>query len=220
MVGLAFLFLAQCFLGYLLFRVVLTIDGAIAGISLGTAIVVWMTPAPSGADYLVVCGGLALLLALLAWFLWRLGFAIIAGLFAAGVTLVICLATSGSGLVAAGFLKAAIPTGLVVLAVAIGLLVAALAIAYTRQIVIAFTAVLGALGCIFAGASLVSGNLSKAISPPHGAWTLGFLLVLSGLLAGLGIFTQAKLVKVIHSALAPPAGKKGGSDIQPKLSKR
>lgn len=180
--------LANCFLGYYLFRLVLVVNGLLLGAAAGAAMVTWLRPMPMAMDYLIACGGLAVLLALMAWLMWRVALA----LFVFGGSAAALGTVGGPGGAAVGVL--------IGLALAIGVFVAA------RGIIIVITAIIGA-----STAAACVGSLAVGPHHPFPAWAM--LLVLP--LAAVGIVFQRKVSRK-RSALTPqPPRRQAGGGIHP-----
>lgn len=122
--------LAHCFMGYVLFRIALAIDAAIAGWLLGGQLAALIRP-PSELDLLVAGVVGAVLLGLAAWYVFR-------GLFALG-----------AGALAAFFIATAFGeapgAGAWVFGGLVGLVVALFCYIQMRRVVVVLTAVSGAI---------------------------------------------------------------------------
>jgi hypothetical protein len=188
--------LIECFLGYLVYRVILVVLGFAAGLAAGSELVGHFIAAPSGLDYFLVCGGLGLVAAMLSWFLYRLMFSLM------------ILAAAGALVQFQGGRESwqLIPVGLAALVLAV------LAFIHLRPIFIVMTAVAGGLGAVASGATLILGaEAAERLQHPdlRRDWlTLTVMLVVGAVLAGLGIFVQFKVTRMIQSRFAPPTGGK------------
>src|SRR5690242_10378233 len=85
-----FMGLAWCFLGYPLFRISCALNGLGMGVALGMKLACWARTTPSGADLLIACGLLAIVLAALCWLFWRLLLALQMASLAGMIAAIIC----------------------------------------------------------------------------------------------------------------------------------
>ncbi len=186
--------LMNCFLGYILFRVVLAASGLAAGAAIGVALVAWRLPSPSGLEYFL--GGLVVggLLGLGSWYLYRLAFAI--GV-AAGVGTLIIMALGSP--VSAGWwilaAAAAVPAGVA-------------AFAYLRGAFILLTGLAGGFGAVFCAAGIFAGSadglLSATLAAEGSAWLTLMLLAIALALSAAGMYSQSKLVRIMRVGFLPP----------------
>jgi hypothetical protein len=201
--------LLHCFFGYVLFRLSLLVQGALLGWYLGSAVLIdLIRAAPTHADTVVAGLTCAVLLALGAWFLYRLATGVYVGL--------------GAGMAAGAMV--AIHSDSMALAwtsgIFAGVAITALVFAYVRPLVIILTALVG--GLIVPGAFM---NLIVGPEPREGdlPWW-GVALFLAGAL-GLsiaGAFFQQYTYRAISSRFAPEPqrkGRYGPKTKRPPLSK-
>jgi hypothetical protein len=186
--------LVECFFGYVLFRLVLVFVGLVGGALLGTVAASWLRAEPSGLDYFVACFTCVVISVLLAWFLYRVAFAIFAagGVAAAIVVGVLGKADSGGAWVFGG-----------VVGVAVGIY----ALIYTRGVFIVLSSLSGAFSAVFATAVLIIGPIDDPSKAWTGAlsqrWLIVMLCAISMALAGAGIYVQVKLSRSIRLVLMP-----------------
>lgn len=186
--------LVECFFGYVLFRLVLVYVGLVGGALLGTAAAFWLRADPSGLDYLVACLTCAIISALLAWFLYRVAFAIFAagGVAAAIVVGVLGKADSGGAWVFGGV---------------VGLVVGIYALIYTRVIFIVLSSLSGAFTAVFATAVLIIGPIETPREPFEALlrqqWLIVMLSAISVALAGAGTYVQMRLSRSVRLVLMP-----------------
>ncbi len=181
--------LAHCFFGYLLFRVVLALNGLAAGFLLGAYMIGEIRQPPSQTDVLVAGIVGAILLMLAAWFLYRLVFA------------------GGTGLLVAATILHSWPGGSVaagVVAGVVSLLAALLVFVLLRDMVSVVTALAGALAFVVL---VVDQWLWQGGDPQ--AWVFVDMPLTWGAIAGavllatLGLLFQWKTRKFGH-AFGPP----------------
>jgi hypothetical protein len=199
--------LAHCFLGYVMFRVGLVIDGAIGGWLLGGAVVA-MLREPSETDLIVAGAVGAVLLAMLAWFLFRAVFALGAG------ALVALLAATGFG--------EPIPTYAWALAIAAGVVVAAICYIDMRKLAVLLTSIVGAVMTVAAAGALL------ADLPWHPAqWVAANLIVgliamaATAALAVAGVWVQRASPFFVSNRYAPDRRRRRGGDsrVKPRFTK-
>lgn len=184
--------LLNCFAGYILFRVLLALWGALMGAVLAAALLAGLRENPGALDFIVAGGAGAVLLALAAWYLYRLVFAAVLAL---GVFQV-AWAVSGGRPSAAGLTLTLV---LAVLAVFLGLF-------RTRLLVIVYTAVAGGIGAAVAGVALLAGGTAlqaAGAQPGEHVPVLVALAALMVVLPILGMVTQLGLARNVRSPLAP-----------------
>ena len=129
-----FYYLAGCFAGYVLFRVFQTIFWTTMGAIAGSALAHWLRVSPSYFDLVIGVTSLAVVGGLFSWILYR-------GLL--GITV--------GGMVAASLVMANWPepgAWIWTLAVVLGAVVGILVTLVTRPLVVALTALAGALGSV------------------------------------------------------------------------
>jgi len=186
--------LMNCFLGYILFRVVLAGWGLAAGAAIGVWLVAWRLPSPSGLEYFI--GGLVVggLLGLGFWYLYRLAFALAA---AAGMGAFIIVA-----------LGSPVSAGWWVLAAAAAVPAGVAAFAYLRGAFILLTGVAGGFGAVFCAANLFAGRDGGPLSAPPAAsgsaWVTLMLVAIALALSAAGIYSQSKLVRIMRVGFLPP----------------
>lgn len=197
--GLVLLGLAHCFLGYVLFRLTLLLDGAIAGWVLGQALLVSFRPAPGGMDLFVagVIGGI--LLALSAWYLYKLFFALGLGAL--------------SGAMLGSLLGWPATVGGWVVAVLVFVLVSAVVYGMMRKLVILLTAVGGAFTAVFLGVWGATGQPTPFFDWLGEHWLAGSLALLgAGLLSAAGYWVQSQSPFLISDQFSPRFGRRGKAD--------
>lgn len=198
---LILLALVDCFFGYVLFRLVLVFVGLVGGALLGAAVASWLRAQPSGLDYFVACFTCAVISVLLAWFLYRVAFAISAAAGVAAAIAVCVLGRPGSG-------------GAWVFGGVVGLAVGIYALIYTRAVFIVLSSLWGAFVAVFATAALIVGPIEDLHWPvqalPAQRWLIVMLSAISVALAGAGIYVQVRLSRSVRLVLMPqdepPAG--------------
>jgi hypothetical protein len=194
--------LMSCLAGYAILRVMLVVYGVHLGAFLGAILAYWAVglrhagAQPSGMDVFVACTALAVVMAIASWHLYRVTTAVLA--------LISILAI---GLPIFGWPP---PVLYWIVAGAIGIVVAALLVLYTRPLVIVFTGLLGGIGAVFAGASVIAEGPDRlaamlADTSHHSGLTL-LLICLAMALAAAGIMVQTKTLN--WPERAAPAGKK------------
>ncbi|MFB3893551.1 MAG: hypothetical protein ACE15C_16180 [Phycisphaerae bacterium] len=200
--------LAQCFLGYVLFRALLAVLGAIGGYALGAVAAVQLRGEPTAADFVVLgCAG-AILLAMLAWFLYRVIFAL--GALAETVFVIVAQFGQSGGAWAAAIL--------------LGLLVGVLAFVYLRQVIIILMGLSGGFGAIFAlGWAIWPATMAVPADAPAKVshdWLVAALAGASVLLAAAGMYVQVKLSRLVRSSFAPPRHRRTGDDtsLRPRFT--
>ena len=198
--------LLLCFLGYVLFRLVVAAEGAMIGVLLGAAMVRAWRPEASTADYVVICGAAAIVLAIFGWFLYRLTFSCWAGLWTcAGIIEIFGQSTAS---LTAGIL--------------IGAAIAIAAFIFLRQMVIAATSLCGAAAAVFAAGAifgLPAWNSDGAA--PARQWVIAVSAGLSLALGIVGIIAQTKLAGAVRHSLAPPnrRRRRGGGGRSPGFAR-
>ena len=207
--------LANCFLGYPLFRVMLTVHGASAGWAVGVAVAQWLRSAPTSVDYLVAAGALAVLMAMTAWFACRAAFA--AGVF---------------WLVMSTVAQAADEVGALTLVLGglIGLVAGAVAYRQLRSAIFLVTGAAGAVAAVLAGALLCTGghgwpDLVQTTFGQQQVWLAWVLAILTVVLASAGIIAQVKLSELVSDIFMPrQPGRPGtvrrrGTRVHPRFTK-
>ncbi len=207
--------LANCFLGYPLFRVVLTIHGATAGWALGVALAQWLRPTPTSVDYLIACASLVVLVGMAGWFADRSVFTV--GVFWLVMVTVARLPgepTAWSWIVG-------------------GLIGAGAGVAarrYLRNAIILITGAAGATAAVLAGAVLFTAgsgwqDLVETMfgrQQPWLAWVLAILIVAT---ATGGIIGQMRLADAVSDIFMPPhpgrqrTARQRGARVFPKFTK-
>ncbi len=208
--------LVECFLGYVLFRLVLVVVALMGGTLFGAAVVSWLRAEPTGLDYFVGCFTCAVILALLAWFFYRVAFGL-------------CAAGGVASFIVVGLLGRATSGGAWVFGGVVGLAVGIYAFIYTRVVFIVLSSLSGAFMVVFAAASLIAG---PAEDPKAAAgallaqlWLVVMLSVISAALAGAGVYVQLKLSRSIRLALMPqdelPGRRRsrGGGRVGPRFTR-
>jgi hypothetical protein len=199
--------LGHCFLGYVLFRIALAIDGAIAGWALGGVLVAMIRP-PSETDLLVAGLACAVLLGMLAWFLFR-------SIFALGVGALV------AWLVATSFGEAP-GLGAWILGGLAGLVLAVFCYAQMRRVVVVLTAIGGAILTV-AGAGAMLADLSwhplRWLTAGHVGGIVAFAATLA--LAVAGIMVQRASPFFVSNRYSPQGRKRhrGDSRVKPRFTK-
>ncbi|MHC4563599.1 MAG: TM7S3/TM198-like domain-containing protein [Planctomycetota bacterium] len=206
---------ANCFLGYPLFRVLLAVVGALAGLAGGVDLVHAVRgEGASTGDFLVACLALAILGGLLSWYLYRMFFSLAAGWLAAALVAAM-FGSSTVGWVIGGVL---------------GLACGILAYNYLRSAIIFVTALAGAVGCVYAAALLVTGGrnwegLMDATLGKGKPWVAWFLALVAVGLTALGMAVQGQLSHAVGERFMPrprrrgKRGPSGSTEVQPRFSK-
>lgn len=215
--------LVACFFGYVLFRLVLVVVALTGGALLGTAVASWLRGEPSGLDYFVACFTCAVIFALLAWFFYRVAFAV-------------CSAAGVAASIATGALGRAESGGAWVFGGVVGLAVGIYAFIYTRPAFIFLSSVSGAFMAVFATAGLIAGPIEDPQAAVQALlaqrWVAVMLGVISVALTGAGIYVQGMLSRSVRVALMPqdqpPVGRqstrvqkrsRGGSRVRPRFTR-
>ncbi len=212
--------LATCFLGYPLFRVLLATFGAAAGMALGTDLVGLLRETPGNMDYIVACGALCILGALLAWYLYRWAFALAVG------WVVTALMSSLVG----WFIGSPGSVLSWVIGALFGLAVAVIAYSYLRLIVIVASSAVGAVMTAYAGALLCTGSRTgeQLIDATFGdggrPWVAWFVVLMAVVLAAVGMVLQTQLVHAVGERFTPRIllrRRKGGrsTKVQPRFTR-
>jgi hypothetical protein len=200
-----------CMLGYTLFRLELAAVGLWTGVMLGAMLVEWRFSEPRGVDYLVISLSAGIVLALAAWFFYRLAFGVwVLGF--VGVVAVLLLANATDSALDEVWLWVA--GGLA------GLLPAYFALKYTRGVFIVLSAIGGAAGAVGSGYTLVFGTEA---TPSWVQWTVIAALWMA--LAYAGIRVQQWLTTTLRTAFTPEAVEEKKrierckADAKPKFAK-
>jgi len=207
--------LANCFLGYPLFRVMLAVHGASAGWTAGIALAQWLRSEPSSVDYLVAAGALAVLLGMAAWFACRAAFA--AGVFWLVMATVVQMSPEPGAL-------------MWLLGVVIGVVAGAVVYRQLRSAVFLVTGAAGAAAAVLAGALLCTGgygwpDLVQTIFGRQQVWLAWFLTILMVALAASGIIAQVKLSELVSDIFMPRQPgrprtlRRRGTRVHPKFTK-
>ena len=216
--------LSACFFGYILLRLELIPLGMIIGAVAASAVVSRYRHAPAGLDYFVACIAAAVILGMLAWFLYRLFFALSSG---------VCLTCAI--VMRAGAVES-VPAW--VLAGILGLALAFVVFVFMKPLVIFLTSLIGSLVAVLLTALVVSGRLGPmAGSPPDAGMSMpsaGPLVVLAVVVivvAVAGMYVQVKVSHGLRIAMVTPeeskTGKKGSRgktgkgrrDVHPRFTK-
>ena len=182
--------LANCFLGYVIFRVSQVVSCVVVAVLSGSVLAAWLWAEPSRLDYLVLCGSMAILGGLAAWFFWRTIFALTIAIPVAYIVSLVSHWTLG---------------GLAGVAVAVALFVMA------RPMILFLSALGGAIGAVFGIAEMAAGtqqNLSRMlVGPQQKTWLIVLLWLLVAVLAAAGVFVQERVSRLIRSPWAPETKK-------------
>ena len=187
--------LILCLAGYMLYRMYIVLGGLQAGIALGALAVGQFFHEPGGADYFIVCSCLGILLALGAWVLDRLVFAVMV------LALVGWLAWV---LVAGG-----VDTWVGVVLGFAGLIAAVLTFRHLKPIFIFVSSLVGSATAVASGAALLTDrtladwpvSTTGAAAAPLGLLIL--LAVLTIALTATGMIVQYKFSRYVRSRLLP-----------------
>jgi hypothetical protein len=128
----------NCFLGYVLLRALVAVEGLVVGALLGLLAVHAISPSAAPLAYGLSAAVGGVLLGAMAWGVYRMGFALVVGIPAGYVSATI-LGTQGTSLL---------------IAIGIGLGVAAIAFLMVKPILVLFTAVGGAAAAAWYGGLL------------------------------------------------------------------
>ncbi len=197
--------LAQCFLGYALFRVYLVIYAGIVGAVLGQILVTWLRPEPTQLDQFVAGAAGAVMLALGGWFLYRIYTGLAVG--------------SAVGAAIAALTWSWHPAATWTLAVLAALVLGVAVMIFTRTIVVWLTAISGAASIGLVAWQLTLGSTE---SPPA-SWVPWVIAAASAALAAVGIVVQNRTLRVFSAALSPEPkrgkGRYGPRSTKPPLAK-
>lgn len=207
--------LANCFLGYPLFRVVVALHGATVGWALGAAVAQWLRTEPTSADYLVAGGAMAVLAGMGAWFACRAAFTV--GVF--------WLTTA---VIAQRAAEPETTTWLV--SALLGVVAGAVAHRKLRGAIILITGAIGAVAAVLAGAMLCTGgrgwhDLVDTMFAQNNGWLAWLLAMLGVALACAGIMAQTKLSELVSDIFMPrrpgrrPTRRPRGARTYPKFTK-
>lgn len=189
--------LANCFLGYVIFRLALAVTGMLAGAFVGAAVVSWRIASPAGLDYFLGCVVASGLLGLGGWFLYRTAFAL-----AVAAAAAVLIATSASPASLGWWVFGGI----------VGLPLGVAAFVYLRTVFILLSAVGGGLGVVFYAGSIISGGVdgfvAATIGPGAPAWLTVLIAVLALALAGAGAYCQVRLLRIVRTSLTPETAAK------------
>ncbi len=183
--------LLLCFLGYPLLRIQLVMTGIVGGVMLGALVAVWIYNQPRGADYLIFCLALAILLGLLSWFLYRL-FLALAVLGGAATLTAMLMQYSTVSWVVGGL---------------IGLVLGVLLFIYTRPVVIVLGGFWGSVLAVAAATLLAAGATALGDLWPVLRRSVATTAIASGaafVLAVAGVYCQFRLARKYRMWMAPP----------------
>ncbi|MBN1943536.1 MAG: hypothetical protein JW849_09620 [Phycisphaerae bacterium] len=198
--------LGHCFFGYVLFRVLLAINGLAGGFFLGAYVIGLVRQPPTQADVWVagIVGGVLLMLA--AWFLYRAVFAAAAGLTVAAMILHFW---PGGG------------TGAWILMAVAGVLAAGVVFVFLRELLAVVTALAGAAAAVV---FVVDQWLWQGVprewllqDPPL---TIGALIAFV-LLAAAGLVVQLRTPRRLARRFGPPPNRRpaGNTNVRPKFTR-
>jgi hypothetical protein len=199
--------LGHCFFGYVLFRVILALNGLAGGFLLGAHVIGLVRAEPAVADVWVagIVGGILLMLA--AWFLYRIVFAGGTGLMVAAVILQYC---PGQTILAWGIATVA------------GVMAAGLVFVYLRDLVSVITAVAGAAAFV-----LVVVDQWYWQGVPQ-AWLGQDVWLTAGAVAGIvllgaaGLAVQRRTPRRLSKRFGPPGAnrpKTRAGNVSPKFTR-
>ena len=199
-----------CFLGYVLFRALLVVWGGIAGAVIGSAIVRWYFPHSGGMDLFVGGAACAVLLALLAWLMYRLTFTV--GVGASALLLVVGI-WGGHGAVWPWVLGAVL-----------GAVLAGMAFAHFREAIIVLFGMSGGFKAVLLIAALVVGGADKLTGALDDSGWLVLTLIAVGIAVSIaGMYSQAKLAWLLRTSLTPEDSRRrrgrGRTDVRPRFSR-
>jgi len=197
--------LANCFLGYPLFRVLLMLHGSMTGWVLGTALAERLRSAPTPMDYFIAGGVLAVLAGMTAWFACKATFAL--GAFWLATVFIAKLPGETSTL---SWMVGGV----------IGAVVGAIVYRHLRNAIVLITSVAGAAAAVLGGALLCTAgqdlaDLVEMVFGQQRLWLGWMLAIMVVLLACAGIMGQVQLAERVSDIFMPPR-----SDRQKKIRSR
>lgn len=207
--------LANCFLGYPLFRVVVALHGATAGWVLGAAMAQWLRTEPTSADYLVAGGAMAVLAGMGAWFACRAAFVV--GVFWLTTAVIAQRAEEPR-------------TAIWLVSGLLGAVAGVVTYRLLRGAIILITATIGAAAAILATALLCIGgrgwgDLVNKMFAQQNLWLAWLLAILAVVLACVGIMSQKQLSELVSDVFMPrkpgrrPTRRLRGTRAFPKFTK-
>jgi len=212
--------LATCFLGYPLFRILLATFGLAAGIAGGMALAGALRQTPTGLDYAVACVTLGILIALVAWYVYRIAFA-------AGVGWLV--AAEAATLV--GWIIGS-PDGTIVWIIGclLGLAAALVAYGYLQRAIIVVSSLVGAVVTVYAVTLLLFGQSGGEglIASTFGQgrpWVAWFLALVAVALSAGGMILQSRLVHAVGETFMPKAREtrrrsgRGSTEVRPRFTR-
>ena len=201
--------LTMCFLGYPLFRLDMLTSGILYGAFAGWGALQFLRPQALGVEQFLACLGGAALLGAVCWFLYR---AVVGAYVAATVMILFVLVTSAEN---PGSVMHWVFGGL------FGIGFGVLTMLFLRQVVMAVTALFGALAAVLAAAVIIAGGpaalFEAALGPEGSPWLLLPIAVVAAALTVAGVLVQIRLtrlkltlVKRAAEARPPPKTAKDG----------
>jgi len=197
-----------CLLGYLLYRIEIVFGAMQGGVYLGAVLIEHFFAKPAGVDYFIICTSLALISALLAWYVHRLMFAGLIMLMTAGVI----------------FLFVPLGPWVYIVVGFAGLVAAVLVFFFLKQIFIFLSSLIGAAATVVCATCLILSktpqDVQDVIIGPRRTWTLTITVTILTIgLTVAGMFSQFKLSHLVRTRLVPEAGKGGSPFVGGKMSK-
>ena len=185
--------LIDCFFGYVIFRLVLAVSGLLAGAFIGSALVSWRIPSPSGLDYFLGCLVASGLLGLGGWCLYRLAFA--TAVSAAAAVLVVAAAAAPGSL------------GWWIFGGIVGLPIGVAAYVYLRTIFILLSGLGGGFAAVFCAGAGICGGADRLVAATPGpaapTWLTVLLVAVALAVSATGIYAQTRLIRIVSTALTP-----------------
>lgn len=193
--------LANCLLGYAIFRISVVITGLFAGVWGGMYLVLKLkADNATGVDYLVACSVLAIIAGLVAWLLYQLCFAIMVALNVTCIMVYWVLANSGS-------------TGAWIIGGMVGLATGGIALLFPRISIILITAMAGAVTSAAAVMIIIVGGdfekiLALFFEDGNLQWQIWLTIAIAVALTVAGVYVQTLLARNVRLVWAPPDNKK------------
>ncbi len=193
--------LANCLIGYGIFRISMVITAMIAGVCGGMYLVLKLKAGAciTGIDYLVACSVVALLAGLVAWFLYRLCFAIMVAVSVTLIMVYLVMQNDGS-------------VGVWIISGMVGLAAGGIALLFPRIMIILITSIAGAAVATAAVVLIIVGGEAQKFVALVKDGDIQFQAWLAiGIAAALfvaGVCVQALVVRNVRLVWASPPDKK------------
>lgn len=199
-----------CFFGYVLFRALLVVWGGVAGAVIGSALARWYFPQPGGMDLFVGGAACAVVLALLAWLMYRLIFTV--GVGASGLMFVVGI-WGGPGAVWPWVFGALL-----------GAVLAGVAFAHLREAIIVLFGMSGGFKAVMLIAMLFVGGADELTGAlADSSWFVLTLIAVGIAVSIAGMYSQAKLARLLRTSLTPEDSRRwrgrGRTDVRPRFSR-